>query len=100
MGDKAFYEHFDQCFQRINELLADLPAKTRVDFLARIWLNAANVARHESIAEGGVPAERARQLDQLEYLRRLIAADGQNPDEVQTSALEEIIRAALDRQAK
>ena len=68
MADETYSKHFEERFQRTNELLADLPAKTRVDFLARIWLNAANVARSESIAEGGLPAERTRQLDQLEYL--------------------------------
>ena len=76
MDEDAYWQTFLERVQQIDGILADLPAKIRLDFLSGIWLLAASAARSESLVEpGGFPAERMRQLERLENMRLLTAHD-------------------------
>jgi len=76
MDEETHWNQFTERLLQINALLEDLPAKTRVDFLSGIWLFAASAARSEALVEpGGFPAERTRQLERLENMTLLTAAD-------------------------
>ena len=61
---------------RINAALDGLSTRERLDVVQIAWLTTASHARTEAlITPNGFPDERARQVEQLNAMTRLVAAD-------------------------
>jgi hypothetical protein len=75
MSDDTILDHL----RRIEAVLNGLFTRDRLDVLQVAWINTADQARIEAlITPGGVAEERARQLEQLNLMAALVAADEQD----------------------